>query len=425
MPLTFRSNPTGYQESSYANLIPTPITSVTAASTVAGQITLSWTGGAGNNVKYSYALSTGTIQSVSGVNPTTITLTSNTSISTIVTVTATVLDGSTNAVSNSVTTAAPNSFNTFSTISASTFSRVITGLSSTTYGQDRVCPAVNIAQTKMLYGTAQGVWYATSTDAGATWTFNTTALQSQTPPGGNQGGSVALSGDGTRGLYYCNGNFLYYINWSGATPTISTISSSVTFNWGSISMISDGSIAVFGGNGTSGYYTTWNPSTLTYNTPGTFAFTVPHMAFAISQDKTTLIADDASSSTYIGYISISSWSTGNSPTPTLVTTTWQSLGTGTNINLNGGALCFLGGNSSSPSTYVVGVGIGGPIYLYTWNSTNKTLTYVNQPIGATGLWQFGIQASGTSGNTLYFVENTSTGTPGTNFNISRVTFTIA
>lgn len=40
-----------------SNIIPTPITGLTATSTVAGQITLTWSGGIGQNVKYTYALS--------------------------------------------------------------------------------------------------------------------------------------------------------------------------------------------------------------------------------------------------------------------------------------------------------------------------------------------------------------------------------
>jgi len=88
-----------------SNIIPTPITGLTATSTVAGQITLSWSGGIGQNVKYSYVLSSGTVQSVSGTaSPVTLTLTSTNQVTTTVTVTATLLGGSTSAVSNSVTT---------------------------------------------------------------------------------------------------------------------------------------------------------------------------------------------------------------------------------------------------------------------------------------------------------------------------------
>jgi len=99
----------------YSKMIPTAITGLTATSTVAGQITLSWSGGLGSNVIYTYVLSSGTIQSIGTISgngigtpySVTLTLTSNTQVTTTVTLTATVLGGSTNAVSSSVTTINP------------------------------------------------------------------------------------------------------------------------------------------------------------------------------------------------------------------------------------------------------------------------------------------------------------------------------
>ena len=92
----------------YSKMIPTAITNLTATSTVAGQITLSWSGGLGSNVVYSYVLSSGTIQSVSGsASPVTLTLTSTNQITSTVTVTAILLGGSGSVVSNSVTTPIP------------------------------------------------------------------------------------------------------------------------------------------------------------------------------------------------------------------------------------------------------------------------------------------------------------------------------
>ena len=95
-------------------MIPSAITGLTAASTVAGQITLSWSGGLGNNVKYSYALSNGTnpiatIGAITGNGvgtpySVTLTLTTTNSVTTTVTLTASVLGGSTSAVSNSIAT---------------------------------------------------------------------------------------------------------------------------------------------------------------------------------------------------------------------------------------------------------------------------------------------------------------------------------
>ena len=107
MPVVFRTTTTGIQQGPYSQLTVTPITNLTATSTIAGQIVLTWSGGSGYNVQYSYALSTGTIQSTSGINPTTITLTSTNQVTTTVTLTETVLGGSTNAVSNSITTSSP------------------------------------------------------------------------------------------------------------------------------------------------------------------------------------------------------------------------------------------------------------------------------------------------------------------------------
>lgn len=323
-------------------------------------------------------------------------------------------------------------FTTFTNITsqAYTVTKKISGLSTATYntnsGGNNGSVAVNMVQTKMLYGTAQGLWYAKSSDAGVTWS-GLTLLQSATPSG-NAGGSCQISSDGTKGLFYCNGNFLYYVNWTNTTPTISTISSAVSFSWGSISMTPNGLKAVFGGNGTSAYYTTWNASTSTYNTPGIFNYgsnlTVPHMAIGISSDGTTLMADNTGTSgSNLGYLTISSWSTGNTPVPT-ITTNWQPLGSGTNLNLNGGSLCFLGGNTTfSPSTYVLGFAVGAPIYIYKWNNSTKTLTYSFTAVASTGFWAFGVQPCGSGGNIIYFIENTSAGTTAGTMNISSITLT--
>ena len=334
---------------------------------------------------------------------------------------------------NGYLTGVPSSdFTTFTNITsqAYTVTKKISGLSTATYnnnsGGNNGSVAVNMVQTKMLYGTAQGLWYATSSNAGVTWS-GLTLLQSATPSG-NQGGSCQISSDGTKGLFYCNGNFLYYVNWTNTTPTISTISSAVSFSWGSISMTPNGLNAVFGGNGTSAYYTTWNASTSTYNTPGIFNYgsnlTVPHMAIGISSDGTTLMADNTGTSgSNLGYLTISSWSTGNTPVPT-ITTNWQPLGSGTNLNLNGGSLCFLGGNTTfSPSTYVLGFTVGAPIYIYKWNNSTKTLTYSFTAVASTGFWAFGVQPCGSGGNIIYFIENTSAGTTTGTMNISSITLT--
>ena len=115
MPLTWSTRGGGgsYGISSYSNEFITPIVISNITSTVAGQIVLTWSGGLGNNVVYSYALSvpsgTATIASASttsssGTNTTTLTLNSTASVSTAVTVTGKVLDGSGSATSASIQT---------------------------------------------------------------------------------------------------------------------------------------------------------------------------------------------------------------------------------------------------------------------------------------------------------------------------------
>ena len=114
MPFIFTSKGQQTLWATQSNMIPSAITGLTAASTVAGQITLTWSGGLGNKVKYSYALSNNTnpIASVGAIAgngvgtpySVTLTLTTTNSITTTVTLTASVLGGSTSAISGSVTT---------------------------------------------------------------------------------------------------------------------------------------------------------------------------------------------------------------------------------------------------------------------------------------------------------------------------------
>lgn len=119
MPLTYSSGqgaPT-CKIATYGNRFITPIIISSITSTVAGQIVVVWSGGLGNNVKYSYSLSAvgSTINTAStslnvpsaGQNTTTLTLGSTASIATTVTITGTVLDGSGSATSGSVTTLTP------------------------------------------------------------------------------------------------------------------------------------------------------------------------------------------------------------------------------------------------------------------------------------------------------------------------------
>ena len=286
---------------------------------------------------------------------------------------------------------------------SSPITAITPGALSSYSAQSKVSVAVNTSQTKMLFA-SEGLWYATSSDAGVTWSGFTNLVTSS---GGNGGASV-ISPDGTKGLYYGASSKLYSVNWSGGTPVVTSISTTIAFSWGSSSMTANGLIAVFGGNMSSAYYTTWNTSTSVFNTPLIFQFsgtniTAYHMAFGISQDGTTLMGDDAISNAYLGYISVS-WSAATPPVPTCASN-WQSLGTGTNLNLNGASLCFVGGSATTPSTYVLGQPVGDDVRVYSWDSVGKTLVWLFNITTGSILWNFNTQLAG---NVLYYANVVST-----------------
>ena len=140
MPFVLRIGPSqNSQLAAVGNLLPTPITNVSATSTVAGQINLTWTGGVGNNVKYTYSVynNTGSVlvspsaYTVSGANPTTITFTDTISKSYTVTVTATVLGGNSSGTSITIATLVSNPFTINSTISGWSTVNDISGTSIT------------------------------------------------------------------------------------------------------------------------------------------------------------------------------------------------------------------------------------------------------------------------------------------------------
>jgi hypothetical protein len=279
-----------------------------------------------------------------------------------------------------------------------------------------VSVVVDNAQAKMLFANSNGVWYATSSNAGVSWSGLTQLVTSTAPFGANAGGTCCISPDGTKGLFFGSPTRLYSINWSGSTPTATSISTSVTFFWSSCSITASGLIALIGGCMNPAYYLTWNTSTSQFNAPISLGINTPHMAVAISQDGKTLLADGVLSGSNLGYISVN-WSGANPPVPTL-NTTWQSLGAGTNMNLNGGSMCFVGGNINSPSTYVIAHVVGLKYFLYTWNSSNNTLTYVSTiPVTDTGVWNFATTLSGT---VLYYVAIS-----GSNWVINSITLSVA
>ena len=445
MPYVFTSNSTPNNlkaiTASQSNLFTTPITGLSATSTVAGQIVVTWSGGLGNNVKYSYALSSGTIQSISGKNQTTITLTSTDSVTTTVTLTASVLGGSTSVVSSPVTTLSSNMqpFTTINSTSSYTTPSAFTGLSQTAYGTGGFGVAVNLTQTKLLFACPSGLYYSTSATGGVSWTsltkFVTWDLVDTTP----YSSTCSLSADGTRGIAGGRYTNLYSINWSGTIPTANTITTYTSTTtapwWWSSTITTDGMVAFLNGtnmatvNGT--YYCVWDTGTSTYGvvsrlplqSGGTIGGT--HSSIAITPDKTTLISETQWTVSYIPL----SWNA-NSPT---ATANWASTGIACDMR----CICFLGGGYSGVPKYLFlenASGTGGSVYGFStssslyrtaWNQTTKVatspVTFMNA-ITPPGNGNLSIQTCGANGNIIYLVENIINS--GSLFNISYFSFNV-
>ena len=451
MPFIFTSKGQQTLWATQSNMIPSAITGLTATSTVAGQITLSWSGGLGNNVKYSYSLSDNTnpIASIGAITgngvgtpySVTLTLTTNSQVSTTVTLTATVLGGSVNAVSSSITTlsATMQPFTTINSASSYTTPSVFSGLSQTAYGTGGYSVAVNQIQTKLLFACPAGLYYSTSAIGGTSWTsltkFVTWNLVSTTPYSAN----CSLSADGTRGIAGGQYTDVYSINWSSSVPTSNTITSyGSTANapwWWSTTITTDGMVAFLNGTNQGSnagtYYCVWNSGTSTYGTVsllplqsgGTIGGT--HAAIAISPDKTTLISETQWNVSYIPL----SWSI-NSPT---ATANWASTGIACDMR----CICFLGGGYSGTPKYLLlqnasttggsgsGFSTSSSLYRTAWNHTTKAATSpvtFMTAIKPPGNGNISIQACGDNGNIIYLVENIISS--GSLFNISYFSFNV-
>ena len=342
MPLTFRPTPTGYQQASYNQLIPTSITNLVAVSNVPGQITLTWSGGDGYNIKYSYAISTGTISSTSGTNPTTLQLSTQNIVTTTVTLTGTVLGGSTSAISNSITTKS-SGVQSFTTINS--YNIANSGVSPPTqYVANNQCGiSIDLAQAKMLFAYSGYVYYATSSDSGTNWTsFTQVYLDSSSAVRH----ACGLRNDGQYG-YVVTAQKTYTVNWIGATPTFTAFDTTVAplcvnIGYFGATMTPDGlTLIVTPYQGTI-YYTRFTGTT--FNTFTTSGLTTDRMGVAISPDSSTLFVSKNSGDQY-------------------TTITWNgNTGTFTSlVSTNSGhpddrAYIFLGGDYAglSPPKYLFG-----------------------------------------------------------------------
>ncbi len=393
MPLTFRPTPTGYQQASYNQLIPTPITNLVAVSNLPGQITLTWSGGDGYNIKYSYAISTGTLVYALGINPTTLQLSSQNSINTTVTLTGTVLGGSTTATSANVTTKVLG-VQSFTTINSSATASVITTPSGygsgTPYGM-----AVDYGQAKMLFAFSGNVYYATSSNSGANWTgFTTVNLDTSS----TNRHACGLRNDGQYG-YVVTAQKTYTVNWTGATPTFTAFDTTVaplcvSAGYFGATMTPDGLTFILTPYQGTIYYTRFNGSA--FNAFTSSGLSTQRMGVAISPDSSTLYVSNNSDQ----YTTIT-WN-GN-------TGSFSALASTSNGHPDDRAYIFLGGDytGTSPPKYILG---GSAALLYfTWNQATKTAgTSITSAVsGISTDTPNSFSASGAQGNIIYYANGTT------------------
>jgi hypothetical protein len=414
---------------SQSNIQPTPIVITSATSTIAGSITLVWSGGIGTNSITNFSLSngsvtvTGTTNSVSnGINTTTISLSTNNPITTTVTVTVNVLLGSTSATSASVTTpvAAMQPFTTINSYGSVT--PMISSLSSTTYGSTSNV-AVNRSQTKMLYSSNTGIWYATSSDSGATWTALTQLTST------NHSGGISMSDDGTRSVSSSNTD-LVYISWTGSTPS-APVSVASSLSAQSCYITPNGNYAIFTRQNTETITSSWNGTT--FNVSST---RIPYATFPAK--NSAILTPNADY--LIGG--------GNEQMFKSVPITWSgstvTLGSVTQISTVTGddaAIVGLGGGYSGSLKYLMVfcrsaanyggtlIQTGESIYVgpytagstaNTWTLPTSTTNYIVTGLNVTGSQNSNqtVTPAGDKGNVIYFVENISNIT--NRYNISKI-----
>ena len=300
-----------------------------------------------------------------------------------------------------------------------------TQLANTTYGSPGTVyhsVAVDMNQTKLLFGSSgsNNIWYSTSSNNGTTWSTPIALSISNAPI------SVQISSDGTRAFYCAFSGYMYFINWSGATPAAPVaFTSCPTATFSSLTLIPDGSKVFCGTLGGNLHYGYWNGSGYTYGgvMNGPAGNNTVRLGCSLSNDGTGVIVFNANNNE-MWHLSLT-WS-GNVATAgtwtKFTTTTYDSRG-----------LVFLGGGASSaPSWVMAQPSSNSPQYFATFNSTTKTagtFSTTLSPNGASGLGNdYGAQSfcpCGFYGNVIYFLEDYTNGADVTKFNISKVTYTVS
>jgi hypothetical protein len=260
--------------------------------------------------------------------------------------------------------------------------------------------SVSVDQTKMLLGlctngTPQSSGYY-STYSGGSWSTPTLLSNSvQSIVDGNRGTICVLSPDGTKGLIWGNGGFVS-VDWSGSTPIASVIDTSIYYNRGSLSISTDGTFVVATRNSTAIYYTVWQSGTSRFSNPQRLGTLVaPHISGAISQDKSVIMF--CNGDTIWSYITVT-W-VGSTPTFSSTTTFNQQ----TLANSDGNwFITFVGGNSTTPSRYLLSYSGDSTLKVYAWNNTTKTVTYqYSTTVTSNGIVASFNTVAGANGNIIY------------------------
>ena len=260
--------------------------------------------------------------------------------------------------------------------------------------------SVNIAQTKMIVACSAGVYCYVSANYGTSWTLSTTLSTSGFY-------CCAFSVDGTRGVAGVQGGYMYFINWSSTTPTLTAFDTTARAYY-SVSMTPDGS-KINATNAANNFYSSWNGST--YNAFST-GNGMSHIGIGTSPNANTVIMAN-------GWLFQSSTWNGS---------TW-SANVNTGMAGSGCGMCFLGGGQSGTPSYVLianngsrnDTSVANSLYLFQWNPSTKQLS---NPISVTsdygGVVNGALTPCGSNGNIVYFINSTTPSSP----YVSAITFTV-
>ena len=221
-------------------VVPNPVYNCTAYGAGLSKFMVSWSGGTGKGITYSYALSSGTIADISGTNPTQITITSQLVVTTTVTVIATNVLGSMRSVSNYISTTsklgpaglitgAPDGTIYRSTDNGYTWTRIDINMPSLTNNGPLSCGIFYINNMYIGAGGYNGYCFVTSTDA-VTWT------------GVGPFGGGGVLGTYPNCFYYANGIFFA----SRVNGSQQFYTSTDLVNWTSVGAVVPSTSSAFG-----------------------------------------------------------------------------------------------------------------------------------------------------------------------------------